>query len=465
VLRAPHISRRVERANALLASGAHAAALTIADALIEEGDSLAPAYHIRGQALFGIGRQADALNSFMAAVEAGHKEAAYHCATLLALQERHDEAIEYYRRALHHMPSNVRILSNFATSLYALGQLDEAIQLLERAIVLDPANSMLTANRATIEYNKAAAALAAGCYAEGFAAYEHRRRIGVVDTPDFSEGRPQWRGEETGKRLYLWAEMGVGEEIFFSSFVADACSRSSRIVVGCDKRLMSILERSFPALEAVVDVGGMRLAFDVQCALPSLPFVLGVGVPPIERPRGYLKPDAARVRQFMEKYKALARSRPIVGLSWRSKNPRFGQEKSAELRDWEALLRRDCLFVSLQYGDVREEAASVAEAFGCEVYFDETVDQMTDLEGFFAQVSALDQVVTVSNTTAHVAGALGQECIVMMPKDKSLIWYWGDGRSATPWYPGHRVVAQMPESGVSGQVARCLEFLAPVLAR
>ena len=53
---------------------------------------------------------------------------------------------------------------------------------------------------------------------------------------------------------------------------------------------------------------------------------------------------------------------------------------------------------------------------------DATIDQMTDIDGFAAQIAALDAVVTISRTAAHVAGALGIPCIVVRDDKPILAW-------------------------------------------
>jgi hypothetical protein len=51
-------------------------------------------------------------------------------------------------------------------------------------------------------------------------------------------------------------------------------------------------------------------------------------------------------------------------------------------------------------------------------------------------------VVTVSNTTAHLAGALGRPLMVMLPQAFGLVWYWHVGRTDSPWYPGAKLFRQ-----------------------
>jgi hypothetical protein len=59
-----------------------------------------------------------------------------------------------------------------------------------------------------------------------------------------------------------------------------------------------------------------------------------------------------------------------------------------------------------------------------------------------ALIGACDLVVTVSNTTAHLAGALGQETYVLVPYGQARMWYWFHDRTDNPFYPEIKIRRQ-----------------------
>ena len=71
----------------------------------------------------------------------------------------------------------------------------------------------------------------------------------------------------------------------------------------------------------------------------------------------------------------------------------------------------------------------------------------------------MDVVVSISNTTVHVAGALGTPCIALLPPAQGLLWYWGVTGAATPWYESVRLVRRAPEEAWAEQVARAARML------
>jgi ADP-heptose:LPS heptosyltransferase len=106
-----------------------------------------------------------------------------------------------------------------------------------------------------------------------------------------------------------------------------------------------------------------------------------------------------------------------------------------------------CRFVDLQYGDTSEERAALARDQGIVVERLGDIDNTNDLDGLAALMTACDAVVTVSNTTAHLAGALGRPTFVMVPHGYARIWYWFHDRNQSPWYP--RVAVRRQQSGQS----------------
>ena len=72
----------------------------------------------------------------------------------------------------------------------------------------------------------------------------------------------------------------------------------------------------------------------------------------------------------------------------------------------------------------------------------EEIDNYDDIEGLAALIDACDFVVTVSNTTAHIAGAIGKETYLMLPRGKGKLWYWSKEHNQSLWYKSIRIIEQ-----------------------
>ena len=83
------------------------------------------------------------------------------------------------------------------------------------------------------------------------------------------------------------------------------------------------------------------------------------------------------------------------------------------------------------------------------IYQDEEIDSLQNLDDFAAQVSALDLiVVSTSNTTVHMVGALGKQVWTLLPYIPD--WHWMLKREDTLWYSSMRLFRQREAGDWSG---------------
>ena len=57
-----------------------------------------------------------------------------------------------------------------------------------------------------------------------------------------------------------------------------------------------------------------------------------------------------------------------------------------------------------------------------------------DFEGIASLLKSLDVFVTISNSTAHLAGALGVKTILIKPENFAVFHYWNQKTDNTRWY-------------------------------
>ena len=291
---------------------------------------------------------------------------------------------------------------------------------------------------------------------------------------------PHWAGEPlVGKTVLIWGEQGVGDEIMLASVLSEVMQAAGQVIVECDPRLIPIYRRSFPDAEFIGrdEPPSQRLSapeIDYQCALGSLCRWLRRGTPDFADPTAYLAAEAKKVADIRARYQALGTG-PKIGIAWRSKpkgaaieNILFSESKTIALESWAPILRTPGVkFVNLQYGDCSRDLTAMRERFGVEVFQDQEIDQMASLDDFAAQIAALDLVVAGSNTTVHLAGALGRPVWTMVPFVPD--WRWQMGRDDTLWYPSMRLFRQ-PERGdwesviqsVANELSRAFSVPEPV---
>jgi ADP-heptose:LPS heptosyltransferase len=148
----------------------------------------------------------------------------------------------------------------------------------------------------------------------------------------------------------------------------------------------------------------------------------------------YLHAEPSRVQAWQGR---LDSGRPNVGITW-SGNPRHVNDhnRSIDLETFERALTANCRFVTLQ-PDVREQDRAALAASG------RALDLGAQLKGFedtAALIEALDLVISVDTSVAHLAGALGKPVWILLPYAPD--WRWMIDREDTPWYPTARLFRQ-----------------------
>ena len=77
-----------------------------------------------------------------------------------------------------------------------------------------------------------------------------------------------------------------------------------------------------------------------------------------------------------------------------------------------------------------------------------------------ALIEACDIVITISNVTAHIAGALGKKVFLMVPYSKGRIWYWHEGLKQSLWYPSIQIFTQTKSGDWSVPISEIKEEIA-----
>lgn len=346
---------------------------------------------------------------------------------LLAAGHRDDEAEQCYRRAIALAADMASAHSNLGVLLTERGREDEAEQCFLRALELNPRYPLARLNLGYL-------LLRQGRFAEGWPHHEARNDPGLPDAgaapPAFPF--PQWRGQSlAGKSLLMWPEQGLGDIIQFCRYAPLLKRRgAARVTLACRAPLASLM-RTLDGVDAVLALGDPAVQIGVHdywTFTQSVPLCCDTGLDTIPAPIPYLRAAPEKMREWAPRLPA---GGARVGLAWRG-NPGHANDRHRSLPGKSTLAPLwsvpGARFVSLQMGG-RGEADAAAPP-------------LTDLGaaiGDFADMAAiieqLDLVICVDTAIAHLAGALGKPCWVLLPAYKT-DWRWLRARDDSPWYPG-----------------------------
>lgn len=266
----------------------------------------------------------------------------------------------------------------------------------------------------------AQALLMQGRWRDGFREFEARTSRRDVVARRLST--PEWEGPIAGRSILVWGEQGIGDEIQTIRFVRELRALgASQIFVACSAPNVRAFEQL--DVDGVADRGGKTFSVprhDYWVKAWSIPYRLGLDVADISG-RPYLHAEATRTGG--------------VGLVERGnpKNP----------RDVDRSIPAGLLQRAAPQGELLEPVG-------------DTYDSLRRLAG-------LDLLITVDTSWAHMAGALGVPCWLLLPF-RHVDWRWLRNRPDTPWYDSVRLFRQ-PSAGdwntVLGEVRAALAGFEP----
>jgi tetratricopeptide (TPR) repeat protein len=413
------------------------AALQVTSEMIERFNKYPPTFFENGKILAALNFFDDAYIAFNNAIELNRSYVAayYECGLILRKMKKIDEAILYFEKS-------IQIKTDYADAYVEIGniwqdknQISKALDCYDKAIELNQ-------NFAEAYWNKALALLYSGDYQKGWDLYDWRWNLKKFMNCDFPMS-PSWNGEAGGEPLLIWGEQGVGDHVLYLSILHELKNLKRQIVVAIDVRLIDLLKKIHPEFE-FVDVKKINLNewSGVHAPLAALGKIYRKKANDFSKASyPYIEADKFLIHDIKSKIKS--GNKKVCGVSWLSNAKDIGQMKSLHLEQiFENLSELDLRFVNLQYGDVEMDRLKALTRTGIDLICVENLDLYNDLAGLSALIDACDFVVTISNTTAHLCGALNKPTYLLLPYGGGRHWYWTVESERTLWYPSIKMYQQ-----------------------
>ncbi len=409
---------------------------------------------------------------------------------------QHDAALAAYHRYLGLQPKHAAAWVDLGDLLLMIGKVDEACEACDRALTLEPQNMQarlalaeglvkkMNLDRATVILGEAfqqdpdnpavRTALEAALFAPGNPRdlyVEFKRYFGIDpsvervwqlalhnlllghmhlgwdqyesrwDEPktdrrpkDLMLAPPQWNGESfVGKTLLLRWEQGLGDVIMFGRYAPLVKARGGRVLLEVTEPLVDLMATCH-GIDEIIKDGDPIPAFDFQLPLLSLPRIFQTNLDSIPATIPYLSvPDRVPHREGIDRILAATEGHTRVGLVWAG-NPKHMNDADRSIPP--ALLK------PLEALPVAWHSFQVGQ--GSELPFQHIISIGPIIRPSFADtayaLSAMDLVITVDTSTAHVAGALGLPTFLLIACIPD--WRWLMDRNESPWYPSLRIYRQ-----------------------
>jgi tetratricopeptide (TPR) repeat protein len=427
--------------------------------------SYAQAQHGLGLALSDLKQWAESLAAFDAAISLvpEYAMAWLDRGNTLRELEQFEQALQSYDRALALQPDDAKVWSNRGVVLKRLGALPEAAASYTRAIELDPefvdamvnfatllkdmlrleeAQAMnlralaLAPNNSGAHLNLAICQLVQGDFGSGFAHYEWRWQTEQLQDGLRPFEQPLWTGQQDirGHTVLLHAEQGLGDTLQFCQLAKKVKAHGATVILEVQTPLMGILQ-GLEGVDQFLERGAALPKFDLHCPLLSVPLALQLQVHDLPIAGAYLRASAVAQTEWQERLGSKTGLR--VGLAWSGRpEHKNDHNRSISLAQFRSLLVPGARYHSLQK-EFRSADLSLLHSNADIAVWAEHLHSFSDTAGL---ASAMDLVIAVDTSVAHLAAAMGKPVWLLLPFSPD--WRWIVGRSDSPWYPGMRLFRQ-----------------------
>jgi len=349
----------------------------------------------------------------------------------LSLRDKNFYAIKAYKKALSNDPNNIEIYSNIALA-YARGRdFENTKKYYEIAKKNNRVSPSLNLSMAYLYIYK-------NNFARAWDFFESRKYTSKFKKKESLLNKASLASKETivNKKILVLREQGIGEEILFSSMYKELITLNNNLKIETDSRLIKIFERSFQNKVFVQD-GYYSKKNEVFKNFDSVIFAGSLCAFFRKNKKDFLKipylvADQTKVEEIKEN-QIFSLQKLKIGLSWKSVVSVYGRLKSLTLSDFAPLIKKERQLINLQYGDVEEEI-NLEKNKKFKLYSFDKINLFNDLEELMSILKNIDVFVTVSNSTAHIAAAMGVKTMLICPKKSSTYFYWSNENNITPWY-------------------------------
>jgi tetratricopeptide (TPR) repeat protein len=365
-------------------------------------------YSNMGNSLQKQGKTNKAIEAYKKAIclKPDYADAYYNMGVSLEEQNKIEEALEAYNKTILVNPNDTSAHINIGNIFKNQGKINDAIEVNKKVISMKP-------DHPEAHRNLAFTLLNIGRVKEGLEEYEWRFKNDVFLSQQRHFSKPMWNGKQglDGKTIFLWCEQGVGDTLNWSSCLSLVTSRAKHCILECQKKLVPLLERSFPSIEVKAvnkSLDQERDDFDFHLPMGSLYKNFIQDISTKDKAEAYLVPDPVRVKYWKNRLRSIGNG-PYIGISWKSSNlSAIRLPNYANISELSPILEvPNVTFINLQYTDFANDLTKVKEELGVKIHNFDDLDHYNDIDDVAALCSALDIVISTQTTVPSIAAGVG----------------------------------------------------------
>ncbi|MBC25361.1 MAG: hypothetical protein CML92_03380 [Rhodobiaceae bacterium] len=458
----PNIDKKISFIGTLISSGKIGEAEPLLQELLESSGNNSELLHQMGVIKYFQGFYEEAIHYLSSAIKYKKNNSDYYFWRALSYGRKNDNlrAIIDYRKSLSLNANNASCIHNYAKALGREGEWQSAFKQVERAIKIRPEDTDILVTKGFIEFKLDQLEAADHTFKEilkshpqhyeamyfrgftnlkqknfeiGWELFDHRWNSPSFLSKRYNFETAEWNGSSGGEKLLIWDEQGPGDQIMCSLFFNKPLGNFKEIIILCDPRLQGIFSRCFDKNITFLpnDYDIKKIKYDEHLSMFGLLKYYAKQDQDPKTNEVILKFDNNEVNRIKGKLKG---EKKICGISWFSENNQSGKDRSYSLLSFLKSFgnsMHDYIYVNLQYNSSIEEISQVSRKLGVTIYNDDEIDLFNDIDGLLNLAGACDFIISIDNTTIHLAGAAGINTHVLL--NRPWDWRWLDGTNI--WYP------------------------------
>ena len=348
-----------------------------------------------------------------------------------------EDSEKNYKMAITIDANNLDAYCNLGVTLQYMSKFDEAEDNYKKAIKINPNYPEAYSNWAlTLMYK--------GSYKKSFELSEWRWKTKKNKNKKFETNKPLWNNEDN-KIIYVWREQGIGDEIMYCSMINELIEeRSAKIILNCDKRLKPLFNRSFNKnIIYKDDTSILESEFDCHIPMASLANFFRSNSEKFKKTfNGYLKHNKDQTYQIRSTITKESASK-IIGISWKTTSTKeLAEFRNIALKDLiKSINGPNIKFVNIQYGNTTEEILKLKKEMNIDIVTFNDIDNFNDIDSLASVMAACDNIVTIDNSTAQLAGSLGLNTKLLLSSAPDV--RWGHKGSSCYWYNSIKIYRQI----------------------
>ena len=423
------------------------------------------ALHLQGVIALQCGRYDESIALLKKAIDVkpNYVEAYNNLGAALMNAKRYDESLACYQRALDINPQFAPAFTGIGCVLSRLGEYELALQNCNDSIKINPniaetycnrgvvycnlnlheaavadfkKSILLNSNYADAYFNLSVAYLRLGHFDEGLPLFEWRWKVKALIAKQRKYDALLWLGDASlqGKTILLWSEQGLGDSIQFCRYATILADLGAKVILETPAPLITMMI-GLKGVHQLSTVDAPAAQIDYHCPLMSLPLAFKLQLDTIPAKLPYLYSPKQKQLDWLDKLGK--KTKPRLGIVW-SGNPNHGNDinRSLSLSIFYQIFTDKVQLISLQK-EFRPQDQTFVDQHPDILHFE---NEMNDFSDTAALCMAMDLVVCVDTSVAHLAAALGRPVWMLLPFFAD--WRWLLAREDTPWYPNIKLYRQ-----------------------